>query len=722
VFSNDTIESYNVVPLSAGKYLDWQTRLNPTQPAGLRHIQMVHIWETGFFPGRETLTQVARANRGATWIIGNESDVIWQDNVTPEAYAFQFHEVYTTIIAADPTAKFASNGLGQVSRLRLAWLDRAWTTYRNLFGTDMPIDVWNIHTYVANEMHLQWGSEIPPGIPNAVGYTMNYGTQWRQATDAGASGGTVHESNTAYANAWFAFNGSQVTIYFRTGPNSGIAGIFLDRSATPALEVDLYSATPGTISRRFANLPPGNGRLQDRHAIRTMVTGRKNPASSGTWVRVDAIKAPSTAGLPNDRFEDNDPLRARIVVSIEDHDRIGLIVEQIRDFRQWMLNHGQRNKPLINSEHGILGTEDLGFTYPRVRTFMIDSFNRFFNDIVDPNLGYPDDGNRMLQEWYWFALAVDEFEGRVTHTGLYDAVTKAIKPLGLDFRNYMAPLKREYRDLEAHSLTLSPSWPLFAGDPSLINLKAVVRNVGNASVGSFQVAAKLASGTSITSWTVPGLAKRFEPGHSLELSYDWQTVISGNRTVRVIVDEADLIPEPCGSTNNTRQLQLVAPPSTDLAVSGLTTVPSRIPPIPPGTTTTVTLKATLANLGSVGTSAGQILVKFWDGDPAAGGTLIGSQTFVRGNVTLPATATVSWPNRSPGVYTVFVTVDPVPEESNLQNNRQNVRIMVPAGVAYVPFTPKRGRMGAEELLDATLTPTKETQVWWLPYDESELPE
>ena len=147
-------------------------------------------------------------------------------------------------------------------------------------------------------------------------------------------------------------------------------------------------ATPGTISRRFTDLVTRGGKLADRHTIRVMVTGRKNAASSGRWIRVDAIRAPSTTGLPNGLFEDNDPLRARIVASINEHDRIDLIVEQIRDFRQWMVVHDQRNKPLINSEHGILGTEDLGFTYPRVRTFMIDSFNRFLNDIVDPNLGY----------------------------------------------------------------------------------------------------------------------------------------------------------------------------------------------------------------------------------------------------------------------------------------------------------------------------------------------
>ena len=104
-----------------------------------------------------------------------------------------------------------------------------WNTYRSLYGTDLPVDIWNIHTYVANEMHLQWGSEIPPGIPNAIGYSTNYGTQWRMATDAGASGGTVHRKQHPVRNAWFAFHGNEVTIYLRTGPSNGIASIFLDR-------------------------------------------------------------------------------------------------------------------------------------------------------------------------------------------------------------------------------------------------------------------------------------------------------------------------------------------------------------------------------------------------------------------------------------------------------------------------------------------------------------
>ena len=124
--------------------------------------------------------------------------------------------------------------------------------------------------------------------------------------------------------------------------------------------------------------------------------------------------------------------------------------------------------------------------------------------------------------------------------------------MGTDFANFVTPLKRDYRDLEAYTLNLTPTWPLFAGDPSLVNVKAVVRNVGNAAVGPFQAAARLGNGTLITTWPVSGLVKRFEPGHAKELSYDWQTVVSSNRTVRLIVDEADQIVEPCANSNNTR--------------------------------------------------------------------------------------------------------------------------------------------------------------------------
>ena len=115
VFSNQTIGQYDVSPLAAGKYLDWHANASPLQPNGMRYYQMVHTGETEIYPRGEALRKIALANSGATWIIGNEADVLWQDNVTPEAYARDFHEIYTTVTSVDPTAKFVSNGIGQVS-------------------------------------------------------------------------------------------------------------------------------------------------------------------------------------------------------------------------------------------------------------------------------------------------------------------------------------------------------------------------------------------------------------------------------------------------------------------------------------------------------------------------------------------------------------------------------------------------------------------------------
>ena len=126
------------------------------------------------------------------------------------------------------------------------------------------------------------------------------------------------------------------------------------------------------------------------------------------------------------------------------------------------------------------------------------------------------------------------------------------------------------------------------------------------------------------------------------------------------------------------------------------------------------LKADLANLGSVGTSAGEITVKFWNGDPAAGGTLIGRQVFTRGNVGLPAVASVAWPNRGPGVYTVYITVNPVSEETNLQNNRQQFRFTLPVGVVFVPFAPRRTGGTAAEIPTEFSVPDKSMSAWWLP--------
>jgi streptogramin lyase len=112
---------------------------------------------------------------GAIWLIGNEPDSIWQDNIPPEEYARIYHDFYRFIKARDATSRIAAGGIVQPTPLRLEYLDRVlaayWTEYRQF----MPVDVWHIHNAVLNEVSCDydpfncWGAQVPPGIDAPYG-------------------------------------------------------------------------------------------------------------------------------------------------------------------------------------------------------------------------------------------------------------------------------------------------------------------------------------------------------------------------------------------------------------------------------------------------------------------------------------------------------------------------------------------------------------------------
>lgn len=700
------VGDFNVGQLSAGAYLDWRANPEAPNPAAMRYLPMIHTWWWGIWPSLPDLAAMVQANPGRIWLVGNEPDTIWMDNAPPERYAQQYHDVYQVIKANDPGAQVAFAGISTVSTLRLTWLDMVLAAYQDSYGQAMPVDIWNIHPYMVNEMHNEWGNEIPPGIPNAVG--LGYGT-WTQVNDANASGGTYHQSRDVGARAYFAFQGDTVTIYLRRGPDAGIANVSIDRDLPGGVvddRVNLYASTPGVISRTYSNLPVRPGLQANRHNIRVQVTGAKDARSSNTWVRVDYATAPSTAALPQGRLEDNSPLRARLVPTVDDHDNIPMMEQMIRDFRQWMALHGHRDKPLINTEHGILMTEDLGFTYPRVRTFMLSSFDSFLN-LTDPATGYAVDGNRLLQEWHWFSLDEGSMDGRAVKSNLFDPVTKQILPLGLDFRSYVLPLTRSYVDLDLYSLTVTPFWPIFASDTSLLRIQATLRNRGNSASGPFSVTARAGNGSLLTTWPVASLPQRFDPGYMPTFQYDWLIAMPGPRGVRVVADEAGQVVDPCAA-NNQRYTQVTPPPGTDLALSNLRTDPLVLPPVRPGATTTVTLQVDLSNLGGTGTAASRVDVTFWNGDPAAGGEQIGVQSLTPGNVTLPVALTFAWPDRTAGWYQLYARVEPVPEESNLANNTLHLAVLAPGSTNYLPVGQRRAWVSertSDLWLPAPVTPS-----------------
>jgi hypothetical protein len=115
------------------------------------------------------LGEVAASNPGRLWLVGNEPDVIWQLNATPEEYAHLYHNVYQLLKEADPTCQVAIGGISQVTPLRLRYLEEIIAIYEQSYREPMPVDVWNIHLAILREERGTWGVDIPPGMPDDVG-------------------------------------------------------------------------------------------------------------------------------------------------------------------------------------------------------------------------------------------------------------------------------------------------------------------------------------------------------------------------------------------------------------------------------------------------------------------------------------------------------------------------------------------------------------------------
>ncbi len=67
--------------LGSGWYIDWSVQYH-LPIMGLEHWQMIRIHEDCISPSLEQIQHAATMVPGQVWIIGNEPDVIWQDNVT----------------------------------------------------------------------------------------------------------------------------------------------------------------------------------------------------------------------------------------------------------------------------------------------------------------------------------------------------------------------------------------------------------------------------------------------------------------------------------------------------------------------------------------------------------------------------------------------------------------------------------------------------------------
>jgi len=235
-----------------------------------------------------------------------------------------------------------------------------------------------------------------------------------------------------------------------------------------------------------------------------------------------------------------------MLYEVQDNDSIEIFQRQIRAFRQWMADHGERDKPLIVSEYGVLMPPIYGFDAERVRRFMLATFD-FFLTTTDDELGYPADGNRLIQRWAWYSLddyVYDPHAGRGFNGNLFDPDTHAITPLGLAYGAYTAP------DLAVSAVAFDPPRPVSHGKPVTVTITAAVTNRGLSP----------ATGV-IVRFTNGDLAHEGErlgpdqavaavlPGASQPIHMSWTIASSGVYTITAAADPDNSIQE-ADETNN----------------------------------------------------------------------------------------------------------------------------------------------------------------------------
>lgn len=121
------------------------------------------------------------------------------------------------------------------------------------------------------------------------------------------------------------------------------------------------------------------------------------------------------------------------------HISMTIFIEQIEDFRMWMKEHGQQNKPLVVSEYGILFYNSLMGLPDRphyVQNFMTDSFDYFANT-KDCSLGYRADDCRLVQKWNWYSLD-DTWGSFNPYSRLFDPETKEMTETGIRFQEWVS--------------------------------------------------------------------------------------------------------------------------------------------------------------------------------------------------------------------------------------------------------------------------------------------
>ncbi len=248
------------------------------------------------------------------------------------------------------------------------------------------------------------------------------------------------------------------------------------------------------------------------------------------------------------------------VYCFAEHDDMNAFAGQVMAMRQWMADHGEKEKPLLLTEYSILYPnisdgdtcfiqDEFGqcFTPERVENFMSKSFAYLNEEAKDPNLGYSLDNNRLIQQYMWFSV-YNKGVGEVSNLIEEDLVT--LTALGQNFRNHVAneaPSRNLLVEQVANLAAIVPE-----GEAKTATLSVTFRNNGNTKIDqpftvTFYEDANLTrpiASTAITS-TVFGCASR-----PYVATVEWPGLDEGFHNFWVKIDSGNAINEQPGKGDN----------------------------------------------------------------------------------------------------------------------------------------------------------------------------
>jgi streptogramin lyase len=164
-------QTFDVARLGAG----WSSDLTRGAPAPGMDRALILRTPYGYRVDPAVLGPLVDANPGATWLVSNEPDSIWQDDLPPAEYARIYREVHLFLKGRDAGSRVAAGGIVQPTPLRLQYLDLVLQAYQARYGHALPADLWHIHNAILNEVSCSydpahcWGAQIPPGVEANVG-------------------------------------------------------------------------------------------------------------------------------------------------------------------------------------------------------------------------------------------------------------------------------------------------------------------------------------------------------------------------------------------------------------------------------------------------------------------------------------------------------------------------------------------------------------------------